>query len=422
MSLIAGVVDRGTMEAIDDTKKPNNDYHIVFTTDSREFFDEKVYDRYWSDGFPGIGWLFHLKKSITDVKGLDLLTVRETAENPHITYRHIAIIGEPLSRNAKRLIAKGAVPLLAINAESPLYAYRFYDTYRQINSQYKYVLTFKGLDAKNTLYFPSFHREWLGREIVKWDDRKYMAIVAGNKSGYTEWMSKMEKLFDRLFSKKPKTLDIILRDTALPNSISLSDRLSYVVAQLKYELGKYTSSAFHAAMKNELHSMRWNIIKYFGRLKKLDLYGSGWDEYERYPKKLRNDMKKIVPEIYKGKCIDKVETIADYKFVFCAENTSYPGYVTEKIIDCFVAGAIPIYIGAPDVLDFIPSDTFIDYRKFNSIEDLHQVLEKMSEEESMMMVQKGRQFLASSEGDRFSYEAMSEKVFKIIREYYDRAE
>ena len=196
--------------------------HIVFATDSAEFLDERIFNRGWLDNFPGLGWVFHLKHKLHDLDNFQLLSIKELNNISNIMeYGNVAVIGEPLSRNAKRLIAKGAVPLLAINAESPLYAYRFYDTYRQIKSQYKYVLTFKGLDAKNTLYFPSFHRERLGREIVKWDDRKYMAIVAGNKSGHTEWMSKIDKLFDRLFSKKPKTLDIVSKKTASPTSISL---------------------------------------------------------------------------------------------------------------------------------------------------------------------------------------------------------
>ena len=39
------------------------------------------------------------------------------------------------------------------------------------------------------------------------------------------------------------------------------------------------------------------------------------------------------------------EKYSQYKFIFAAENTSVKGYITEKIINAFSAGAIPIYLG-----------------------------------------------------------------------------
>lgn len=38
------------------------------------------------------------------------------------------------------------------------------------------------------------------------------------------------------------------------------------------------------------------------------------------------------------------------------ENGSYPGYVTEKLIDCYYAGVVPVYWGSPTITrDFHPS-------------------------------------------------------------------
>lgn len=39
----------------------------------------------------------------------------------------------------------------------------------------------------------------------------------------------------------------------------------------------------------------------------------------------------------------KLDTISNYKFSVCFENTSYPGYFTEKLLHAKVAGTIPIY-------------------------------------------------------------------------------
>lgn len=53
--------------------------------------------------------------------------------------------------------------------------------------------------------------------------------------------------------------------------------------------------------------------------------------------KWKNNIGKIVH--------NKIEWLKDYKFNLCYENSSYPGYLTEKIFDAFAAGCIPIYWG-----------------------------------------------------------------------------
>nr|WP_272916661.1 glycosyltransferase family 10 [Helicobacter saguini] len=42
---------------------------------------------------------------------------------------------------------------------------------------------------------------------------------------------------------------------------------------------------------------------------------------------------------------NKIEWLKDYKFNLCFENSSYPGYLTEKLFDAFAAGCVPIYWG-----------------------------------------------------------------------------
>jgi hypothetical protein len=42
-----------------------------------------------------------------------------------------------------------------------------------------------------------------------------------------------------------------------------------------------------------------------------------------------------------------MEFIKDYRFVIAFENASYPGYTTEKILEPFLAGCIPLYWGNP---------------------------------------------------------------------------
>ena len=58
----------------------------------------------------------------------------------------------------------------------------------------------------------------------------------------------------------------------------------------------------------------------------------------------------------------KEEVLKDYMFSVNIENGSYASYFSEKLLDCFATGTIPIYKGAPDVGDFFNTDgiLFID--------------------------------------------------------------
>lgn len=70
-----------------------------------------------------------------------------------------------------------------------------------------------------------------------------------------------------------------------------------------------------------------------------------------------------------GPVPDKLEFLRKARFGLAIENTSRPGYITEKISDVFAAGAIPIYWGAPDVaLDFNPK-SFINCHDYPTLAD-----------------------------------------------------
>ncbi|XWS21913.1 hypothetical protein CRYUN_Cryun30bG0097100 [Craigia yunnanensis] len=62
--------------------------------------------------------------------------------------------------------------------------------------------------------------------------------------------------------------------------------------------------------------------------------------------------------------------MSHYKFVLAIENTVTESYVTEKLFYALDSGAVPIYFGAPNVLDFVPPHSIIDGTKFSSMEEL----------------------------------------------------
>jgi hypothetical protein len=60
-----------------------------------------------------------------------------------------------------------------------------------------------------------------------------------------------------------------------------------------------------------------------------------------------------------------------YKFVFAFENAIQPDYVTEKFYIPLMAGAVPVYLGAPNIKHFAPDPhSYIDVNDFASPEAL----------------------------------------------------
>lgn len=66
---------------------------------------------------------------------------------------------------------------------------------------------------------------------------------------------------------------------------------------------------------------------------------------------------------------NKQEFIKDYKFVISFENSSYPGYATEKIVQPMLENCMPIYWGDPTIQKDFNTKSFININDFNSFEE-----------------------------------------------------
>lgn len=140
----------------------------------------------------------------------------------------------------------------------------------------------------------------------------------------------------------------------------------------------------------ELYTERRRAIAFFERnhLEDFDFYGPGWDK-NKFPS-------------YCGAVDNKCDVMRHYKFAIAYENTrDVPGYVTEKIFDCFQAGVVPIYLGSPTIDREIPRGCFIDYRDFSSYEELYAYLFLMGEDEFNVYLENIRTFLASPQAKLF---------------------
>ncbi len=56
---------------------------------------------------------------------------------------------------------------------------------------------------------------------------------------------------------------------------------------------------------------------------------------------------------------DKWDGLAPARYALAIENHACPDYWTEKIADCFLAGAMPIYYGATTLAEYFPAESFV---------------------------------------------------------------
>lgn len=69
-----------------------------------------------------------------------------------------------------------------------------------------------------------------------------------------------------------------------------------------------------------------------------------------------------------GPVKDKLEFCRGYKFNIAFENSSYPGYTTEKVMEAFAAGTMPIYYGDPNVGEYFNPAAMVVVKDKDDIE------------------------------------------------------
>jgi len=120
--------------------------------------------------------------------------------------------------------------------------------------------------------------------------------------------------------------------------------------------------------------------------------------------------------VYRGRANTKAEVLGQYTFALCFENMILTGWITEKIFDCFFAGTIPIYWGAPNITDHIPGECFIDMRRFSGYSELRDYLKSLDGGAIRSYRQHARDFLSSARFKPFSKDAFVEIFRRIILE------
>ncbi len=150
-----------------------------------------------------------------------------------------------------------------------------------------------------------------------------------------------------IYNKNPKISKLEFGACWIPEShchiYPKTKLLSIVASNKTYAPGhKYR----HQIIKENLHP-------------ELELWGSGYRWFSNEPD-------------------GRVLPFKDYMYVIVVENCIYPGYYTDKIIDCFAAGCIPIYWGCPLMENRFNKK---GYYTFETTEQLKEILSRISIED-----------------------------------------
>ena len=151
----------------------------------------------------------------------------------------------------------------------------------------------------------------------------------------------------------------------------------------------------------ELYSERRETIGFFDREypSDFDLYGVGWNVHPPtglWSKIVRRAPAEAVYRTYRGTVHHKWEVLPKYKFNICYENIrGERDYVSQRIFDVLRCGCVPVYLGAPNIDDYVDKEAFLDRRRFASNEELARYMSNISESEYNRFLEAGRDYLAS---------------------------
>jgi alpha(1,3/1,4) fucosyltransferase len=272
------------------------------------------------------------------------------------------------------------------------------------------------LDAAIFFDHPTFFNPYY-RKLRKTRTKLYLYLLENEVNRPDNYWRLNHRDFEKVFTWNPELVDnkkyIQIYDTAKipPNfSVNVAEKTKFCIL---------LSSQKYSTHRKALYKERTDIIRWFEREHpgQFDLYGQRWDRfyfsnnlwrlnillakiYRKYPDRFHT---RHFPS-HRGPVASKREVMRSYKFAITYENAVFPGYLTEKILHAFFAGCVPVYLGAPDVLDTIPAETFIDRRKFPSNEALYEYLSSMSEEEYLGRIKAIEDFVNGERIKPFSAE------------------
>ena len=257
--------------------------------------------------------------------------------------------------------------------------------------------------------------------------KKVPRIALCLESKYIEphfWSNDVTDKFDLIYTWNKK----IISTNSKFHHINICDDLDQISDNVSFKDKKnltLISSNKKSLGSGELYSKRLSVISWFevNNENSFDFFGTNWDlAYFNFPYPL-NYLNRILvlrkffkPKFknWKGKINSKEDILKKYKFAFAIENARENDYISEKIFDCFKAKCVPIYSGAPNINELIPSNCFINLDDFKTYEDLYIFLCSIDQKKYDDYTSNIKKYLNSRDAYLFSSEYFVNQIAKGV--------
>jgi alpha(1,3/1,4) fucosyltransferase len=188
-------------------------------------------------------------------------------------------------------------------------------------------------------------------------------------------------------------------------------------------IGRYLSGwelPLFRATNRELYSWRRSLARVSDEFTPpvLDVFGTGWKgEQISWNPLYSNPPYRCAVN---GQSRDgKHQLVSGYRFGIGVENfRGSLGYISEKIFDVLVAGAVPVYLGEERIADAVPKSAFVDAREFRTQKELLLYLRSCPECDWEAMRESGMEYLKSEAFFQFSDEAFAARMVEILRKLF----
>lgn len=121
-------------------------------------------------------------------------------------------------------------------------------------------------------------------------------------------------------------------------------------------------TGFVSAFVNNPHPIRMHAIKQLKKYGEVKLFGRSVNNFVE----------------------DKISEASKYWFNLCFENDLYPGYVTEKVLEAYLARSIPLYWG-DDTLGIINPRAIINLKNFENLEMFTEYISNLFRDKEKML-------------------------------------
>lgn len=327
----------------------------------------------------GISWIPILHE-IAKKQGFSVILADTYLKEGQFSSKDL-IISEGITHNTNKLLFTSAKPFILFYCESPNIDWKFYTLLNKYSRSYKYALLFSGCEShinKSTFFKPLF-----------WPNNTYSLPSYGPPY----LMARRKKLVMIAANKKQ-------------NSVSGSSLIKFILKNVGM---KFLTKTIPSVKLRDLYLYRMKALKFFSKKGYFSLYGRNWNNFSNLSQPEKEAVIKLSPK----EVINKYEALGEHQFALCFENCIYPGYVTEKIFDCFIARCIPIYLGAPDIEEFVPKDLFIDMRSFRNFVEVDNFITNLSENEWLGYLSRMDDYLKSESFNKFTDTFFAQRLIEM---------